>query len=41
MAAPCRLCHIDSFAYLRGILDRVSTHPVSRIAELMPSGWKS
>jgi transposase len=28
---------IDPFAYLRDVLDRVSTHPASRIADLTPS----
>jgi hypothetical protein len=41
LVATCKLCHIDPFAYLRDVLDRVSTHPASRIAELMPSDWKS
>ncbi|MHC4521300.1 MAG: transposase domain-containing protein [Planctomycetota bacterium] len=39
--ATCRRCHIDPFAYLRDVLDRVSTHPVRRIAEMMPSSCKS
>ncbi|MHC4625848.1 MAG: transposase domain-containing protein [Planctomycetota bacterium] len=38
--ASCRLCEIDPFAYLRDVLDRVSSHPASRVAELPPSGWK-
>ena len=41
LVGTCKLCHIDPFVYLRDILDRVSTHPASRIAELTPSGWKS
>jgi transposase len=39
LIATCKLCHIDPFAYLRDVLDRVSTHPASRIAELTPSAW--
>jgi transposase len=31
---------IDPFAYLRDVLDRVSTHPASRIEELLPDRWK-
>ena len=31
---------IDPFAYLRDVLDRVSTHPNSRIEELLPDLWK-
>ncbi len=41
LVATCKLCHIDPFAYLRDVLDRVSTHPANRIVELTPSGWKS
>jgi len=41
LVATCKLRHLDPFAYLRDVLDRVSTHPASRIAELTPSGWKS
>jgi transposase len=41
LIASCKLCEIDPFEYLRDVLDRISTHPASRIAELTPSGWKS
>ena len=41
LVASCKLCEIDPFEYLRDVLDRVSTHPASKIAELTPSGWKS
>ena len=37
--ATCRPCPIDPFAYLRGVLDRVSVYPARRIADLTPSGW--
>jgi transposase len=40
LVASCKLCGIDPFVYLRDVLDRVSIHPASRIAELTPSGWK-
>jgi transposase len=39
LIATCKLCHLDPFAYLRDVVDRVSTHPASRIAELTPSAW--
>jgi transposase len=39
LIATCKLCHVDPFAYLRDVLDRVSTHPASRIAELTPHAW--
>ena len=41
LIASCKLCEIDPFAYLRDVLDRVSTHLASRIVELIPSGWTS
>ncbi len=28
------------FAYLRDVIDRVSTHPMSRIDEFTPCRWK-
>jgi hypothetical protein len=40
LVATCKLCHVDPFAYLRDVLDCVSTHPASRIAELTPSRWQ-
>jgi len=41
LIANCKLCEIDPFAYLREVLDRVSAHPASRMAELTPSSLKS
>jgi transposase len=38
--ASCKLCEIDPFEYLRDVLERVSTHPASKITEWTPSGWK-
>lgn len=40
LVASCKLCKIDPFVYFRDVLDRVSTHPNSRIAELTPPNWK-
>jgi transposase len=39
LVATCKLSHVDPFAYLRDVLDRISTHPASRIVELTPSAW--
>ena len=36
----CKHFKFEPFAYLRDVLDRVSTHPHSRIAELLPDAWK-
>jgi len=35
----CKELGVDPFAYLRDVLDRVSTHPHSRIGELLPDLW--
>jgi transposase len=40
LVASCKRHRIDPFAYLRDVIDRVATHPVSRIAELLPATWK-
>jgi transposase len=36
----CKRIDVEPFAYLRDVIGRVSTHPVSRIRELTPKGWK-
>jgi len=40
LVQSCRALKVEPFAYLRDILERVSTHPASRIAELLPDAWK-
>ena len=30
---------VDAFAYLRDVLERISTHPARRIGELLPDQW--
>jgi len=40
LVQSCKAHQIDPFAYLRDIIDRVSTHPASRIDELSPRRWK-
>lgn len=37
----CKRLDIDPFAYLRDIFQRLSTHPQSRLAELLPDQWKT
>jgi transposase len=39
LIGTCKLLGIEPFAYLRDMLDRLPTHPASRIAELTPRGW--
>jgi transposase len=40
LVQSCRQLGIDPFAYLSDVIDRVSTHPQSRIDELTPLGWR-
>ncbi len=40
LIASCQRLGVEPFAYLRDVLDRVSTHPSSRIWELTPRGWR-
>ena len=40
LCTTCKDLGVDPFAYLRDVLERVSTHPNSRIDELLPDRWK-
>jgi len=40
LAQSCLALKVEPFAYLRDVLDRVSTHPASRIAQLLLDAWK-
>jgi hypothetical protein len=40
LVQSCQALKIEPFAYLRDVLDRVSTHPASQIADLLPDVWK-
>lgn len=40
LVQTCKAHQVDPFAYLRDIIDRVNTHPMSRIDELTPRRWK-
>lgn len=39
--ATCKRLHIDPFAYMRDVIDRISAHPANRIEELLPDRWKA
>ena len=41
LCMTCKNLAIDSFAYLRDVLERISTHPARRIGELLPDQWKT
>ena len=40
LVQTCKAQQVDPFAYLRDVIERVSTHPISRIDELTPRRWK-
>ncbi|MBI2526129.1 MAG: IS66 family transposase, partial [Candidatus Rokubacteria bacterium] len=41
LVATCKAHGIDPWAYLRDVLERISTHPNRRRAELLPRHWKA
>ncbi|MGO9922989.1 MAG: IS66 family transposase [Isosphaeraceae bacterium] len=40
LCTTCKNLEIDPQAYLRDVLDRISTHPARRIEELLPDRWQ-
>ena len=40
LIATCKRLHLDPFAYLRDLFARISSHPQSRLAELLPDQWQ-
>jgi transposase len=36
----CQRLHVDPFAYLRDVFDRISAHPAHRLEELLPDRWQ-
>jgi transposase len=40
LCATCKDLGVEPFAYLRDVLNRVSTHPHRRIEDLLPDRWK-
>jgi transposase len=40
LCTTCKNLGIDPQAYLRDVLDRISTHPARRIEELLPDHWQ-
>jgi transposase len=41
LVATCKNIGVDPFAYLRDVLSRIATHPMRRIEELTPRGWRA
>jgi len=40
LIVTCRLHGVNPYAYLVDVLQRVSEHPASRVADLTPRLWK-
>lgn len=40
LVASCKSKGIDPFSYFRDVLCKVTTHPTSKIEELLPNNWK-
>jgi len=38
--ASCKRSGVEPFAWFRDVLSRIATHPVNRLAELLPHNWK-
>lgn len=41
LVATCKLHGIDPFEYLRDILEKLPSHPITRLQELLPHNWKA
>ena len=41
IVATCHRHGIDTYAYLRDVIGRLSTHPTGRLHELLPPAWKA
>ncbi len=41
LLVTCRLHDVDPYVYLVDVLQRVSTHSMSRVDELIPRNWKT
>ena len=40
LLVTCRLHDVDPYTYLVDVLQRINTHPMSRVDELIPRNWK-
>ena len=40
LIGTCRLNAIEPYAYLKDVLQRLPSHPINRVAELLPFHWK-
>ncbi len=40
LIATCKRLGVDPFTYLRDVFERISRHPQTQLAELLPDHWK-
>jgi hypothetical protein len=40
LITTCKRLRLDPFTYLRDIFERVSSHPQTRLADLLPDQWQ-
>ena len=40
LLGTCRLNKVEPYAYLKDVLQRLPSHPMNRLAELLPFNWK-
>jgi len=40
LMGTCKLHGINPFIWLRDVLQRINTHPINKIDELLPHNWK-
>jgi transposase len=38
--ASCKRCRLEPSAWFGDVLSRISTHPITRLSELLPHHWK-
>jgi transposase len=41
LVATCKIHGIDPFAYFRDVLERLPSHPINQIQDLLPHNWKA
>jgi transposase len=39
LVASCHRAGVDPFTWLKDVLSRIATHPITRVAELLPHNW--
>ena len=39
LVSSCQRAGIDPFVWLKDVLSRIATHPISRVGELLPHNW--